>query len=393
VAFDAEVGVIGVGTMGAQTLWQLAKRGIRAMGIERFNPGHDRSGAGGESRLFRTAYLEGSHYVPLLRRSRALWEELERDSGVNLLTMNGGLMIGSEKSPFLQAVRRSIEEHDIKHEMLDADAMRARYPQHRLFDGEMAYIDRESGFLRPEVAVAMAADRAEALGATVVRHTRVHQIRMEDAAVEVDTGERTYRFPRVVVAAGVWTSKLLPGITPLNEVIRIVMTWFPTKQPAQFAPNVFPIFIRQTAGYDISGWPSLDGATVKVGLNNGWDRVVDADQLNHHVPDELFREVREAVAMQLPGVLPEIVRYGVYMDAYTADHGGFVGPLSWDRRLTVLGGFSGHGFKMSPGIGAAAADYALTGATDEPVAFLSPDRFRVNVTVADRVWAGQKVAW
>ncbi|WP_144763107.1 N-methyl-L-tryptophan oxidase [Curtobacterium sp. 9128] len=387
--FDAEVGVVGVGTMGAQTMWQLARRGVSAIGFEQFAPGHDRSGAGGESRLFRTAYLEGSHYVPLLRRSRAAWEQLGADTGVEVLRMTGGLMIGSDGSSFLESVARSITEHGIDHEFLDTDALGTRYPQHAVRPGDVAYLDHESGWLRPEVAVTLAASEAERLGGVVHRRARVTEIRMTDAAVEVHTEERVFRFPRLVVAAGVWTARLLPGITPLHEVIRIVMTWFPTVTPERFTEDVFPIFVRQSDGFDISGWPSIDGATVKIGLNNGWDRVADPDRLDRSVPDELFAEVREAVRALVPGVVPEVVRAGVYMDGYTADHDAFVGPLGWDDRVTVLGGFSGHGFKLAPAMGTVAADLATTGTTDLPVGFLDPARFSATVTAADRLRFGR----
>ncbi|MFJ4221178.1 N-methyl-L-tryptophan oxidase [Curtobacterium luteum] len=388
--FDAEVGVVGVGTMGALTMWQLARRGVSAVGFEQFAPGHDRSGAGGESRLFRTAYLEGSHYVPLLRHSRAEWERLGADTGVHLLRLTGGLMIGSEGSAFLDAVGRSIREHDIEHEVLDIDALRTRYPQHAVRPGDVAYLDHESGYLRPEVAVALAASEAERLGAVVHRRARVAEIRMTDAAVEVHTDERVFRFPRLVVSAGVWTSQLLPGITPLHEVIRIVMTWFPTRTPERFTEDVFPIFVRQSDGFDISGWPSIDGATVKIGLNNGWDRVADPDRLDRTVPDALFDEVREAVRTLVPGVDPEVVRAGVYMDGYTTDHDAFVGPLAWDDRITVLGGFSGHGFKLAPAMGTVAADLVTVGSTDLPIDHLRPSRFTANVTAADRVRFGRR---
>lgn len=387
--FDAEVGVVGVGTMGALTMWELARRGVSTIGFEQFAPGHDRSGAGGESRLFRTAYLEGSHYVPLLRHSRRLWERLGADTGVRLLHMTGGLMIGTEGSAFLDAVGRSVAEHDIEHEVLDTDALRARYPQHAVRPGDVAVLDHESGWLRPEVAVALAASEAERGGSVVHRRARVTEIRMADAAVEVHTEERVFRFPRLVVAAGAWTSALLPGITPLHEVIRIVMTWFATRTPERFTEDVFPIFVRQSDGFDVSGWPSVDGATVKIGLNNGWDRVVDPDRLDRTVPDDLFDEVRAAVRLLVPGVVPEVVRAGVYMDAYTADHDAFVGQLDWDDRVVVLGGFSGHGFKLAPAMGTVAADLVTTGRTDLPVGFLRPSRFTTNVTAADRLRFGR----
>ena len=55
---DARVAVVGTGSMGAMALWQLARDGVDAIGFERYSPGHDQAAAGGESRIFRTAYLE-----------------------------------------------------------------------------------------------------------------------------------------------------------------------------------------------------------------------------------------------------------------------------------------------------------------------------------------------
>jgi len=382
---DADVAVIGVGTMGAMTLWQLARRGVRAIGVERFNPGHDRSGAGGESRLFRTAYLEGSHYVPLLRAAREQWRELEADTGRDLLTLNGGLMIGGADTRFLRNVRASIDDHGIAHETLDAADMRRRFPQHRLRDGEVAILDHESGFVRPELAVTVAADAAERHGATVVRHQRVTRLDPDADGVTVVLGDRSLRVRTAVVAAGAWTNTLLPGYTPRLDVQRLIMTWFPARDPGRFRTEDFPIFIRQTGDYDISGWPCLDGASVKVAINHGWDHVADPDALDRDVDDRLTAHIRSAVAELLPDLYPEPVRIGVYMDGYTADKDAFAGPVPGLPNVIVLGGFSGHGFKMSPAIGRAAADLVTEGATGLPIAHLDPARFPQTLTVADRL--------
>ncbi len=74
----------------------------------------------------------------------------------------------------------------------------------------------------------------------------------------------------------------------------------------------------------------------------------------------------------LPDLYPEPIRVGAYMDGYTFDHHAVVGPAPRSPH-TILGcGFSGHGFKMSPAIGAALADLAVDGRTSMPVAHLAP---------------------
>ena len=64
----------------ARALYQLAKRGWNALGIEQFEVPHDMGSSHGLTRIIRLAYYEDSSYVPLLRRSYKLWDELEREA-------------------------------------------------------------------------------------------------------------------------------------------------------------------------------------------------------------------------------------------------------------------------------------------------------------------------
>src|SRR5437763_1103001 len=151
-----DVAVVGVGAIGSATLWRLAQRGVRAIGFERFEPGHDRGSSHGETRIFRTAYLEGPAYVPLAQRAIELWRELERATGVGLMAANGGLMLGSQESDVIRGTMASVKVHGLSHRLLDANQLRAEYPAHRVSDDDVAIFEHEAGFLRPELAVATA---------------------------------------------------------------------------------------------------------------------------------------------------------------------------------------------------------------------------------------------
>ena len=89
-----DVVVVGLGAMGSAALHQLARRGVRVVGIERLMPGHDQGSSHGESRIIRLGYFEHPSYVPLLRRTYALWRELEAASGTKLLHITGIAEIG-----------------------------------------------------------------------------------------------------------------------------------------------------------------------------------------------------------------------------------------------------------------------------------------------------------
>jgi sarcosine oxidase len=55
--------------------WHLAKRGLKVLGLERFDLGHAMGSSHGLTRIIRLAYFEGSHYVPIVKRAHQLWQE------------------------------------------------------------------------------------------------------------------------------------------------------------------------------------------------------------------------------------------------------------------------------------------------------------------------------
>ena len=85
--------VIGLGAAGAATAYQLAKKGSRVLGIDRFDPPHVMGSTHGDTRITRLAIGEGAQYAPLAIRSHEIWREIESLTGVSLLTQCGALYI------------------------------------------------------------------------------------------------------------------------------------------------------------------------------------------------------------------------------------------------------------------------------------------------------------
>ncbi len=375
---DAEVAVIGTGSIGSMTLWQLARAGVDAIGFEQYAPGHDQAAAGGESRIFRTAYLEGPQYVPLLTRARELWRELEEESGFDLLTLNGGLMIGRRDSETMTNVLASARDFDLPHRVLDADEMRREYPQHAVEDDEMAFFDEWAGALRPEFAVMAAATAAQARGARVETGTRVVALEPDDEGVTVVTADdRRFRVRQAVVTAGPWTARFAPALAAHVAAQKLVMTWYhPRGDVAAYRPEAFPIFIRDTdAEYVVYGIPTLDGGSVKVAPHTSYGEVGDADGLDRNVAAADLGPINAAVERYLPGLVPTPVRVAAYMDAYTTDGHAMVGRMPGVPNTWLLGGFSGHGFKMAPTFGQVAAELVQHEKTGLPIEHLDPARF------------------
>src|SRR5947207_15912871 len=90
-----DVIVVGTGAVGSAALYQLARRGAKVIGLDRFHPPHDRGSSHGETRITRLALGEGAQYVQFARRSHEIWRELEAATGRSLLRSIGGLIYGS----------------------------------------------------------------------------------------------------------------------------------------------------------------------------------------------------------------------------------------------------------------------------------------------------------
>ena len=107
---DYDAIVLGTGGIGSAALYQLARRGARVLGLDRFPPGHDRGSSHGETRIIRQAYFEHADYVPLLLEAYRLWDELERRCGERLFYPIGLLEVGPADGVVVPGVRRAAEK-------------------------------------------------------------------------------------------------------------------------------------------------------------------------------------------------------------------------------------------------------------------------------------------
>lgn len=370
------VAVIGVGSVGSMATWRLAARGADVVGFEQFELGHGRGAHGGESRAFRTAYFEDPAYVPMIRRAHVLWRELEQGTGgMSLLTLRGLLMLGDTTSAEQSNVMEAIEQFGVQAEPIPLGKAMKRWPQHPWRDVDWVIFDREAGYLRPELAVWHAARQAEALGAQLRTHTAVTSLDIEDGGVWVGTAGRREHFDHVVVTTGPWAVKLLGRLAPYVEVRRLLSAWFSAVQPDHFRPDRFPPFARMAAP-KCYGMPAMDESGLKLGLLGGaYHIVLDPDRPDRSVQIEEVQTFRDVAKGCFPGVHPDPRRITAYMDAYSADGHGLVGPLAGTTRVTIVIGLSGHGFKLAPALGDIAADYSLTGESTLNLALLDPNRF------------------
>lgn len=366
--------VVGLGAMGAATLYQLAARGALVLGIDRYGPPHDLGSSHGDTRVTRLAIGEGWHLTPLVKRSHELWRQVERETGAELLTKTGGLIISSagrtattHVANFFENTLAAARDHSIAHEVLNASEIRRRFPQFAVRDDEIGYFEPEAGFVRPEAAIRAELRLARKFGAEV--HTKETYLswRREGKTIRVTTDKGEYRTKKLILAAGPWLPEILgEEFRGLFRVLRQVLFWFDVpKHIERFLPDRSPVFIweLQTGAQVIYGFPAVDGARggVKIATEQ-YDAETTPDAIDRAVSDDEIRAMHTRhVAPFLPDLSPVCVRAATCLYTVTPDAGFIIDRHPESDAVIVVSACSGHGFKHSAAIGEALAELCLDG--------------------------------
>jgi sarcosine oxidase len=356
--------VIGLGAMGSATLYHLARRGVRALGLEQFSAGHSSGSSHGDSRIIRETYFEHPLYVPLVQRAHQLWRELEDTTGTPLMKITGGLMIGPPDGMVVAGTLRSVREHGLPHEVLTADEVRKRFPAFRLPQNAVAVLDPRAGYLDPEACTRAHLAAAVAAGA---------QTRFEEPAVawsadgegaRVTTAAGEYLADRLVLCAGAWTERLA-GVPDLKLTVeRQVVFWFDAPPTAGYEAEGFPIYAYEfKPGTICYGFPRL-ARGVKASVMHDGQTVADPDHVDRRVSKEDVAPLRAALRPILPELAESSVREtSVCLFTNTRDHAFVIDFHPEHRNVLVASPCSGHGFKFASAIGELQAELVLNGRT------------------------------
>ncbi|MEX2286046.1 MAG: N-methyl-L-tryptophan oxidase [Planctomycetaceae bacterium] len=369
-----DVIVLGVGGFGSAALDHLARRGVRALGIERFDVAHDRGSSHGETRIIRKAYFEHPDYVPLLLRAYDLWHELQDDAGRELYDLCGLMLAGPPDGEAIAGAKLAARTHRLALEELELAAARARFPGFRFPDDFGVVFEADAGYLRVEECVRAHVERAMSNGAVVKTGESVLGWSSDGRTVEVQTDRERYQAARLVVTAGAWARELLAGLAIPLEVVRKPQFWFEVETADYRAAAGKPAYFFDTPTGQFYGFPSLDGRTVKVAEHSGGNAVADPLKVDRVLHESDVRQLHDFLTRFMPGVKPTPVRHSVCMYTLTPDRHFIIDVHPAYENVAIGAGFSGHGFKFTPVLGAALGDLALDGRTELPIGFLALDR-------------------
>ena len=374
-----DVIVVGVGGMGSATVYELASRGLRVLGLERFDIPNDFGSSHGVNRIIRLAYFEDPSYVPLLRRSYERWRELEAASGEKLLHVTGSVDTGREDGEVFPGALRSCREHDLPHEPLTSAELTRRFPGCRFPKDWMSVYQPDGGFLLSERCIVNHVFAALERGADVRAREAVLEWDCTGDAVRVETNRGSYEAGALVISAGAWTGPLLPSLGHLLTPERQVMGWFQPLRPELFAPGVHPVVIGEFEEGDYYSFPLFGVPGFKIGKLHHLNEATTAEDLDRECRDEDEAVLRQAVARYFPDANGPTMALKACMFTNTPDEHFIIDALPGLPNVFMAAGFSGHGFKFCSVVGEIMADLATRGDTPHDISLLRLRRFEERV--------------
>ncbi|HUJ99261.1 MAG TPA: N-methyl-L-tryptophan oxidase [Stellaceae bacterium] len=367
--------VVGIGGMGSAALWQLARRGQKVLGLERFDLGHGMGSSHGFNRIIRLAYFEHPSYVPLLRRAYELWRETETLSGETLLYVTGGLDAGLEDGRVVRGSLAACKAHDLPHEVLTGKEIARRFPGYRVPAYYAAVYQPDAGFVASERAILTHAALAIAAGADIHGREKVLALEPMQGRVVVVTDRARYEAGRVVVSAGAWVSDLVPALRSTAVPERQVLGWFQPRKPALFTPDVFPVSNLLTEFGHYYQFPIWGLPGFKIGLYHHLREHGHADALSREPTAADEEALRQALRTIFPDADGPTLRLAACLFTNTPDEHFLIDTLPDHPEIVLASPCSGHGFKFASVIGEVLADLAVTGTSRMDLSLFSYARF------------------
>ena len=371
--------VLGCGGIGSGAVYWLAKRaGSRVLGIEQFELGHQNGGSQDYSRIIRL-YGYDEKLMPLTPYTYKAWGEVERESGLNIVTKTGGISWIPEDAPpeaidFHNESVASMDHHNIPYQRLNATQLRERFPQFRMPDHCEAIYQEETGFVDPSRGNAAHQILARKHGATILENCPVESIESTDDGVIVVAGGQRYQGKKLIITAGAWVQRFLDqfDLDLRLTVTQEQVTYYKTPHLREFMPDRFPVFLIPTPIGGIYGFPIHGEVATKAAIDLTGS--VTTPETRTFEPDVAIEEFQEAwLKENIPDFLGPKLYTKTCLYTMTRDRTFIIDHVPGHPQILVAVG-AGHAFKFASLFGQILSQLALDGQTPHNISSLGFDR-------------------
>ncbi|NUM53655.1 MAG: FAD-binding oxidoreductase [Candidatus Hydrogenedentes bacterium] len=381
-ATSFDIIVIGSGVAGLSVAMEFARRGKRALVIER---GPLASGATSRAAGLIGQMRSTPDGIRLLMDSIRIIREVEAQTGMRVLEQTGSVRVAQTHDRVVELQR----DMDIARgaglhvERVTASELEKLIPCMRADDVLDACFCPSDCYLEaPALALAYIAAGRQ-LDVTYIEHTRVESLRTSNGnAIGVRAADVDYDAPIVINAAGPWAHLVADYAQQFLPTAGIAHYYFTTKPEANIAINAASPSFRDRENR-IYGRPCNGG--IRVGIYEALPEHVDMAALSPNfqmstvsadASKSVIRSLLDAASLRFPSITastPMEIRGGIM--AFSPDGGPLLGELEGVSGFYHCAGFCGHGVSQSAAIGPVVADLIMNGTCEYDLGQLRADRF------------------
>jgi len=367
----SDVVVAGAGAFGGWTAFQLLQRGARVTLLDPWGPGHARGTSSGESRVLRAGYGGKTIYTEWAWRALALWKRWQQQWHTPLFVPSGVLWLCAKEDDYVRASLAALRQGKIPYERLSSRELARRYPQVRLEGIRFGYLETRAGFLRARlatqtVAAAVAQGGGRVLRAAAAPPARPVPRRRRGARrrgprldwLHLSDGRRIHA-GCFVFACGPWLPQMFPQL--LASRIRVskqeVFFFGPPAGDHRFDVPALPVWVD--IARDLYGVPAHEGRGFKVASDRSGPPF-DPTTGERAATPENVQAARRYLAERFPALAAApLVETHVCQYERTPDSHLVIDRHPDYENVWLVGGGSGHGFKLGPALGEFVARQAL----------------------------------
>ena len=367
------IAVIGAGAFGGWTAHHLLKKGYDVTLLDVFGPGNSRASSGGDSRVIRGIYGEDKIYVDLVARSFKLWKRYQKQWQQSLYFPTGALWFFQVDDTYAQKSLPIVNQAGLKSEQLSKKEVEKKFPQIDLNGLKSFYFEHEAGYLPARHCCQVVLENFVKKGGEYkqlavepgkILNNKLSELILSDGSkLNADS---------YVFACGPWLSKIFPNalkdiITPTRQEVFFFGT--PYGDSSLFESNM-PVWVD--FGKKIwYGIPGADWRGFKVADDT---RGVEFDPTSgdRTASETGLESARNYLAKRFPSMKDAPLLESRVCQYENSPDGNYIIDKHPEAENTwVIGGGSGHGFKLGPALGEFVADRVIGNKRIDPFFALS----------------------
>lgn len=365
---QSDVIIIGGGIVGTSAALFMSQKGLKVSLLEKYTCGSCSSGVN-----FGGVRCQGRPvtHLPLAIRARGIWQDLEHLLGGRFeYEVTGHLKLARNESELamLEDYYQKSLHAGLDLQMLSGDQIRKKFPwlSQQIHGGSFSPLDGQANPRIVSPAFGLAAIKA---GAEIYEHQSVQHIEYDGQKYCVKTEDANYQAPKIVLSAGAWSHQLAEQ---LGENFSIRQGF-----PAMAVTEPVPYFIRPCLGVEGGDIYLRQVARGNVVFGGGQGIRVNND--SSRVTTENLMELMQRLLVLIPSLKhTQILRTWSGMEAFSTDRAPIIDLSKKNPGLYFGFGFSGGGFELGPGAGAALTDLVIDGQCNTDLSPFKADRFSVN---------------